>query len=363
MGHEEHWAIFVEGEEVKWTFGDPKEEFQQIIADFLRGLGTFGEELFGEGIASITFDLPQHSGSKTTEIFIVSLQDHFFFIISEPTTTLMLISAEGGIPFIIKQVMTAVLVGQAAILYANSIDEVSDIERDNITSHFQNIILDINPSYKENDQINVIMGKSGTNFGVLTFEECLLFHFLLRKQAEKAVYFTPSSWCLISNQNGGDIPFSFNIEDDVLLGGYFSAIIGLLSTLFNSKPRYLAFGSTKIRKLRFVYGNTFFMALDKSFMLDLLLTRKFQKKFFKTSYWVIKDIADGLKELIVDEILQLSNAKLHQLSAESLLDKYIGETAEILTFSFEDGEGESELLQEERINQVLRVWGRYLSDL
>jgi len=118
LRNEEHWAIFVEGNEVKWTFGDPKEEFQQIIADFLRGLGNFGEELFGEGIASITFDLPQHSGSKTTELFIVSLQDHFFFIISEPATTLMLISAEGGIPFLIKQVMTAVLVGQASILYA-----------------------------------------------------------------------------------------------------------------------------------------------------------------------------------------------------------------------------------------------------
>jgi hypothetical protein len=361
--NDEHWAIFVEGNEVKWTFGDPKEDFQQIIADFLRGLGNFGQELFGEGIASITFDLPQHSGSKTTELFIVSLQDHFFFIISEPATTLMLISAEGGIPYLIEQVMTAVLVGQASILYASSIDEVTDVERDNITKQFQNIILDINPIYKENDQINVIIGKSGTNFGILSFEECILFHFHLRKQAERAFYFAPSSWCLISNQDGGDLPFSYNIEDDVLLGGYFSAIIGLLSTLFNSKPRYLAFGGTSIRKLRFVYGKRFFMALDKTFMIDLLLTRKFQKEFFQTSYLVIKDLADGLKELIIDEILQLSQSKLQQLSAEALLDKYVGETAEILTFSFDDGEDESELLQEERIHQVLRVWGRFLADL
>jgi hypothetical protein len=273
----------------------------------------------------------------------------------------MLISAEGGIPFLIKQVMTAVLVGQASILYASSIEDVNEAERENITFQFQNIILDINPSYKENDKISTIIGKSGTNFGVLSFEECILFHFLLRKQAEQTFYFTPSSWCLISNQDGGDMPFSYNIEDDVLLGGYFSAIIGLLSTLFKSKPRYLAFGSTSIRKLRFIYGKQFFMALDKSFMLDLLLTRQFQKKFFKTSYLVIKDLAEGLKELIIDEILQLSQTKLLQLSAESLLDKYIGETAE--TFSFDDGEDESELLQEERIHQVLRVWGRYLSDL
>jgi len=363
LNQKEHWAIFVEGKNVKWTFGDPSIEFQGIVADFLRGLGSFGEELFGEGIASITFDLPKHSGFKSTELFIVSLKDHFYFVISDPSITLMLISAKDGIPFDIKEIMTAVLVGQASVLYANSIAEANQIERDRIHKELQDIILDINPIYAENDQVQIIVGNSGSNFGVLSFEECLLFHFFLRKQAEEGMYFSPSSWCLISHQDGGDIPFSFNIDDDVLLGGYFSAIIGLLSTLFNSKPKFLAFGSSSIRKLRFVYGKKFFMALDKSFMLDLLLTRKFQSKFFETSYWVIKDLAVGIKELVIEEILNLSSTKLEHLSAESLLDKYIGETTETMMFSFGDGEENSDLLREERVDQVLRVWGRYLADL
>ncbi|MHA2389675.1 MAG: hypothetical protein ACXACW_13230, partial [Candidatus Hodarchaeales archaeon] len=189
----EHWAIFVEGEEVKWTFGEPKEDFQQIVVDFLKGLRTFGEELFGEGIASITFDLPQYSGSKTAEIFIVSLHNHFYFIISNPATTLMLISAKEGIPFNIKEVMTAVLVGQASILYATSIEDVNQKDQDTITKQFQNIILDINPSYMENNQVEVIVGKSGTNFGILSLEECMLFHYFLRKKAEKVDYISPTS--------------------------------------------------------------------------------------------------------------------------------------------------------------------------
>jgi hypothetical protein len=359
----EHWAIFVEGTEVKWTFGDPSIEFQGIVADFLRGLGSFGEELFGEGIASITFDLPKHSGYKSTELFIVSLQDHFYFIISDPAITLMLISAKEGIPYDIKEIMTAVLVGQASILYATSIAEATQSEKDRIHKQLQDIILDINPSYKENDQVQIIVGNSGSNFGVLSFEECILFHYFLRKKAEEGMYFSPSSWCLISHQDGGDIPLSYNIDDDVLLGGYFSAIIGLLSTLFNSKPKFLAFGTTNLRKLRFVYGRKFFMALDKSFMLDLLLTRKFQSKFFETGYVVIKDLAIGIKELIIEEVLNLSETELSHLSAESLLDKYIGETTENMLFSFGDEEESSDLLREERINQVLRVWGRYLADL
>jgi hypothetical protein len=358
----ENWAIFVEGTEIKWTFGEPQVEFQQIVSDFLKGLGTFGEELFGEGIASITFDIPQFSRVRTSEIFIVSLQDHFFFIISDPAITLRLIDAKGGIPVDIKEIMTAVLVGQASILYATRIAEVNQEEKEQITKELQDIILDINPGYMENNQVEVIVGKSGTNFGTLSFEECILFHYFLRKQAEKSVYYSPTSWCLISNIDGGDIPFSYQTEDDVLLGGYFSAIVGLLSTLFNSKPKHLVFGSTTIRKIRFIYGKKFFMALDKLFLLDLLAKRSFQKKFFESSYVVVKDIANGIKELIIDEILLHSQSRLETLSPEFLLDRYIGETSEIMTFSFGDGEDESELLREEQINQVLRVWGRYLTE-
>ena len=98
-------------------------------------------------------------------------------------------------------------------------------------------------------------------------------------------------------------------------------------------------------------------------MLDLLLTRKFQKEFFETSYTVIKDIAIGIKDLIIEEILQLSEARLRMHSAEALLDLYIGETTETMTFAFGDDEEDSELLREEQVNQLLRVWGRLLSGL
>ncbi|WP_455463937.1 hypothetical protein, partial [Candidatus Hodarchaeum mangrovi] len=57
----ENWAIFVEGIEIKWSFGKPSEEFQEIIVNFLKGLGQLGKEMFGEGIASISFDLKKYS--------------------------------------------------------------------------------------------------------------------------------------------------------------------------------------------------------------------------------------------------------------------------------------------------------------
>ncbi len=359
----ENWALFIEGTEIKWTFGDPSIEFQKITMNFLLGLGNFGEELFGEGIASITFDVRKYSGLKASEIFIVSLKDQFFLIISDPATTLLLITIKGGIPQDIKEIMTAVLVGQASIHFASSITDLDQKGRRLIEKKYRDIILDINEEYLENDLIHTIVGKSGCNFSILTFEECLLLHFHLRKQIEPTDYRESPSWCLISHEGGGEIPFSFNIENDLVIGGYFAAIIGFISTLFGSNPKHISFGSTHIRRVRFVYGEKYFMAIDTSFMIDLLLKRQFQKRFFETSYSIIKDMSSGFKELIIEEIIQFNEQKLEELTTEILLDTYIGEGSEDLEFYFGKGIDNSELLREERMNQVLRVWGRYLSNL
>jgi len=361
----ENWAIFVEGIEIKWSFGNPSEEFQEIIVNFLKGLGELGKEMFGEGIASISFDLKKHSTFKGSEIFIISLQEEFYLIISDPQNTLLLLSANSttGIPWEVKDVMKAVLVGQASILYASTTEDLIKEDKKIIEKLYQQIILDINESYEEDNVVATIVGKSGSNFGILSFEELILFHFFLRKHAEKAYPPPQTSWCLISHLDGGEIPFVYNIEDDLLYSGYFSAIITFIMALFNSKPKFLTFGTNFIQKVRFVYGKNYFMAIDTSFMLDLLLKRKFQKKFFEMSYYIIKDMALGLKELIVSEIIQFNETKLDALSAELLLDTYIDEGVEDVELHFGDDSENIELLREERRNQILRVWGRLLTEL
>ncbi|MHA2225685.1 MAG: hypothetical protein ACXAC8_10805 [Candidatus Hodarchaeales archaeon] len=364
MNINENWALFIERTEVKWTFGNINLEFQNIVSNFVIGLGNLGEELFGEGIASINFDLRKFSGFKASEIFIVTLQDQFILLISDPSTTLLLIDSQGGIPDDIKEMMTAVLVGQASILYANMISEVDQDRKNLVEKLFQDIILDINDSYLKEEILQTIVGRSGSNFSILTFEECLLLHYYLRKYAVPASeYLTPSGWCLISHTGGGEVPFSFNIDDDLVISGYFSAIIGFIHSLFDSKPKSIAFGSTQIRRVRFVYGKQYFMAIDASFMIDLLIKRQFQKEFFETSYKIIKDMSVGIKELIIEEIQIYNEQKMTQLSAESLLENYIGEGTEDLKLSFGDGDENIGLLREERKNQVLRVWGRFLSNL
>jgi len=360
----QNWGLFIEQKEIKWTFGDPTEDFQKVVLNFITGMGKFGKELnMEEGIASIHFDLKKYSGMKAAEIFIVSLQDKFYLVLSDPEVTLLLINAGEGIPVMIKEIMKAVLVGQASILYANNISEASLNKKIMIDKRIQNIILDINNEYLEDNQIETIVGRSGCNFSILTFEECLLLHLYIRKQSERTDFHSSSSWCLISEIDGGDVPFSYNMEDELSYGGYFSAIIALIDSLFESKPKYIAFGSSQISKLRFVYGKDYFMAIDTSFMIDLLLQRKFQRYFFETSYKTVKDLAEGMKILLIEEILQFSEEKLSQMSTEGLLDRYIGEGSGQIELFFGEKQENIELLREERKNQVLRVWGKLLLEL
>ena len=121
-----NWALFIEGpDDIRWSFGMPNDtnkdnlEFQLTTVRFIQSLQAIGKELYsGEhGVASIKLANPSKSPLMANEIFIVNLSDQFFFIISDLAVTSRLIAVK-GIPFDIEQIIRAVLVGQAAILYA-----------------------------------------------------------------------------------------------------------------------------------------------------------------------------------------------------------------------------------------------------
>ncbi|MFX0124516.1 MAG: hypothetical protein ACFFAE_12860 [Candidatus Hodarchaeota archaeon] len=345
----EHWALFVEGTEVKWHFGNPSNEFLEVVSNFLMGLGKLGKELFGtEGIASIIFDRRGHAGLKASEIFIVSLEEKFFLIISDPSVTLLLISAEGGIPEDIQIIMKAVLVGQASILYSNMVADVDDETQAEIEAHFRSIIADINEDYLVDESINNIVGVAGSNFSILSFQELLLLHYYLRQAAERTTEMLPTheGFSIIANLDGFEIPFAYNITNQGIWAGFFAAIVGFIHSLFESKPRYISFGTTEIYKLRFVFGKDYFMAIDSGLTSDLLLKKDFHKRLFATPYAILVDMSPGIKRLLIEELLQYHESRLNSLSAATLLDTFVG-----------DDDTLADLSQDERI---IRIWGKLL---
>lgn len=318
-----NWLLFVEGKSVKWSFGNPDDEFLTIVVNFLTALAQIGEELFGQhGIAQINFDVKHRAGFRSSEVFVVSLENKFFLIMSDPSTTMKLIDAHGGIASEIQEIMSAVLVGQAAMLYAQCITELPDEgTRDYFEAIWQNIIIDISDGYSED--IDKIVGKSASNFSMLSFEDLLFLHYYLRKQPELTRPLSPKGWALVSHMSGGEIPLDFHVEKDpVVLAGYLAIIISFLMSLFDAKPKSLVFGTHNIQSLSFVHGEDYFLSIDAPF-IELALNSEFYDYFFGMSNLVQQDLGESLKKRITEEILTSQTQELEALDIETLLNNYV----------------------------------------
>lgn len=318
-----NWALFVETKDVRWSFGNPDNEFLTIVTNFLTALAQIGEELFGQhGIAQINFDVKKRAGFRPSEVFVVSLENKFFLIMSDPSTTMKLINAHGGIAHEVQEIMSAVLVGQAAMLYAQCITELPDEEsRDYFESIWQNIIIDISDGYSQD--ISKIVGKGASNFSMLSFEDLLFLHYYLRKQPELTRPLSPKGWALVSHMSGGEIPLDFHVEKDpVVLAGYLAIIISFLMSLFDAKPKSLVFGTNTIQSLSFVHGEEYFLSIDAPYV-ELALNSEFYTSFFGMKEIVLEDLGESLKKRITEEILISQAEELESLDIKTLLNDYV----------------------------------------
>lgn len=351
MQIDSNWALFVEDKEVKWSFGNPDDEFLTFVVNFLTALSQIGEELFGQhGIAQIQFDIPKHQGFLPGEVFIVSLMNKFFLIMSDPAVTLKLIEACGGIAQEVKDIMSAVLVGQAAMLFSQNISEVSTEAAKEQETIWQNIILDISDKYKED--IEKIVGKDSCNFSMLQFHDLMFLHYQLRKQPEFADPVTPEGWGLVSHMSGGEVPFIYHVsQDPVVLAGYLAIIISFLMSLFKSKPKKLVFGTNNLQVLSFIHGEEYFIAIDSPFT-QLALDSNFKEEFFGINTNVLNDVENNLRKKIAEEILLKESQKYAKMDAKSLLDKYFEN--KVL-----DSDDQHLKAKKVRSNLFKRIFGRF----
>lgn len=350
MKVEPNWALFVEGKDVKWSFGSPDDEFLTIVTNFLTALAHIGEELFGQhGIAQINFDVKKRAGFNPSEVFVVSLENKFFLIMSDPSITMKLIEAHGGIDYEVQEIMSAVLVGQAAMLYSQCITDVEDKEaREYLESIWQDIILDISTDYRKD--IDIIVGKNASNFSRLSFQDLLFLHYYLRKQPELIKPLSPTGWALISHMSGGEIPLDFEVcgHDPVVLAGYLAIIISFIMSLFNAKPKSLTFGTNNIQSLAFINGKEdYFMAIDSPFT-DLSLIPEFNQIFSDLEDNVLEDLQKSLQNRVIEEIVAEKTRELEEMDFNTLLETYV------LSSSQENHRKEK--IQKKRI--LARIFGR-----
>jgi hypothetical protein len=293
-----HWALFIEIDQIKWSFGiQENEEFKNTTVGFIQSLQAIGRELYEQGVASIKLDASQPDLFSTKEIFIVNLSDQFFFIISDLQVTSKLIFETTTIPFEVEQIINAVLIGQAAIIYSflkeneyNANYSTDDIFRDLLTS------------MKLSYDLDFLVANGRCSLSPLNFQELLLFHYLLRNYFESSLRTSSlekrDSWAIMVNKDGTDIPLSYlSPKDPLLLGNFLGAVYSYTQALFGVKPSALVFGGSDLIFLQYFGGKNYFLCAsnpetifnDETF-LEILQSVQVQKRL---------DISPAIKEFLI----------------------------------------------------------------
>ncbi|MHA2365996.1 MAG: hypothetical protein ACXAC7_18705 [Candidatus Hodarchaeales archaeon] len=331
-----HWALFIEGDQVKWTYGltdqltdqlnnttDSKPvineiEFQQTTVGFIQSLQAIGRELYSEGVASIKLAHPSRSSLMANEVFIVNLSDQFFFIISDLAVTARLI-AQQRIPYEIEQIICAVLVGQGSILYSTLVmdEEQGGYNTDKI---FRDILLTL--EVEKRIKIDELVDRGRVSLSSLNMTELLLFHYLLRNYFESQslkASLSSQAWSLMVDSSGTDIPLSWMPpKDPYLLGNFLGAIYSYVQALFGTKPSAIIFGGGhELIYLQFFGGNKYFLAASNPQLLIRdpvfvqLLNQVPKKKF--------QDIERAISQFITNQTLNHLDNMLHPFEYSNLI--------------------------------------------
>ena len=326
-----HFAFFIEGDEVRWTYGlkqlsngnisNDEIHFQKTTIHFIQSLQSIGRELYSEGVASIKLDKPveAHSSLLTVnEIFIVNLSDQFFFIISDLEVTSRLIRTV-EIPFDVEQIITAVLVGQAAILYATLLTEQEKYNYD--TDYIFRRILVLLEIDKKHD-LEDLVDRGRCSLSPLDITELLLFHYMLRNYLETnaiRVSLSANPWAIMVDKTGTDIPLSWvPPKDPYLLGNFLGAIFSYVQGLFGVKPSTITFGGHELIILQFYGGDKFILAVSNP--TNLFLKPDFIQSLKKIPPQKFEDVKQSVKTFLLENILQNISDSLISSNFDDLIE-------------------------------------------
>ena len=251
-----NWAIFAEKNKSEWSYGELSKEFIENTVSFLNGLDSIGKELFGSGVASIELDWRNLTDDnseyvRTKEVFVISLFSQFFFIASDPLTTIKLIEIE-GVPDELEDIIRGVLVGQASVLYSNLfLDAESVIDQNRIDELFRLTVTEVGIT----EDLDSIVDRGRCSFASFSFSQMLTFHYLLRKTFSQK-YTKSDEWGIVADTSGSPIYIAYGKMDNTTsLSGYLSVLSMFCVELFKAPPKSIVFGGEKLIPLEMVNGS------------------------------------------------------------------------------------------------------------
>lgn len=318
-----NWAIFAEKSRSEWHFGTLSDEFIENTVSFLNGLDSMGKELFGSGVASIELDwrnltVDNSEYIKTKEVFVISLFSQFFFIASDPLTTIKLIEVE-GVPEEFDDIIRGVLVGQASVLYSNLYLDAESLEEQNkIDELFRLTVMDVGIT----ENLDAIVDKGRCSFASFSFSQMLIFHYLLRKTFSQK-FSKSDEWAIVADTAGSPIYIAYGkMENTTSLSGYLSVLSMFCMELFKAPPKSIVFGGEKLIPLEMVNGtqnNTYcaFSAWDVLFK-----DTEFLRQLIELNQKGETDLQIPLSKFMAEKLSFIFQQNLQNWKLEMLISIY-----------------------------------------
>ena len=318
-----NWAIFAEKNKSEWSYGDLSDEFIENTVSFLNGLDSIGKELFGSGVASIELDwrnlsIENSAYIKIKEVFVISLFSQFFFIASDPLTTIKMIEIK-GVPPDFDDIIRGVLVGQASVLYSNLyLDAQSNEEQNKIDELFRTTILDVGIT----ENLDAIVDKGRCSFASFSFSQMLIFHYLLRKTFSQK-YSKADEWGIVADSSGSPIHIAYGkMENTTSLSGYLSVLLMFCVELFKAPPKSIVFGGEKLIPLEMVNGidNNTYCAFSS---WDVLFKdTEFLKQLIELNQKGITDLQIPLSKFMAEKLSLIFQKNLQNWELKLLISIY-----------------------------------------
>jgi hypothetical protein len=328
-----NWAIFAEKNKSEWHFGSLSQDFIENTVSFLNGLDSIGKELFGSGVASIeldwrNLDTDKSSHIKTKEVFVVSLFSQFFFIASDPLTTIKLIEIK-GVPEDIEDIIRGVLVGQASVLYSNLyLDANSTDDQNKVDELFRSTIIEVGIT----ENLDDIVDKGRCSFASFSFSQMLIFHYLLRKIFSQK-YSKSDEWGIVADSSGSPIYIAYGkMENTTSLSGYLSVLLMFCVELFKAPPKSIVFGGEKLIPLEMVNGSDNNSYCAFSAWEILFKEPEFLRQLIELDHTGVTDLQIPLSNFLGEKLSLIFQKNLQNWKLELLISVYqnIQEKIEII---------------------------------
>lgn len=321
----ENWAIFAEGEQVRWTFGSMTSETALLTARLAKGLNDLGKEIFHETVASLRVRDINRKPTRSYDILIVNFGENFFFLAADPISTakmLRVTHAVDGIPGNIADLLHGVLMGQALQTYGDLWSAAASKQQCvNIDQIFNDTFRELGVT-----EDSGILAKDGTcSFSGLEIPELLLLHCYLQQRFEKEVQpAIRKPWSCVIGKGGLPVYLVHNIlraDVEQRLAFLFSAVAGYSLDLFSAIPEALVFSREGLTSINLFVGETAIFAACNPF--SLFQDKNFLANFSKLSEPIKSDIIGPTEEFLSSYIGQLYAERLREESFQDLIETLI----------------------------------------